>query len=85
MNPTKRFRVEPGSTVKLEEIDAAFHGSHADEKEAAQETAEHLARITQLQRKLYADRNHSLCSRASTGRAKMAPAGMSSAPWTRKG
>lgn len=60
MNPTKRFRVEPGSTVKLEEIDAAFHGSHADEKEAAQETAKHLARITQLQRKLYADRNHSL-------------------------
>jgi PPK2 family polyphosphate:nucleotide phosphotransferase len=60
MNPTKRFRVEPGSTTKLEKIDAAFHGKHADEKEAAQETAEHLARITELQRKLYADRSHSL-------------------------
>jgi hypothetical protein len=46
--------------VKLDKIDAASHGKHAEEKEAAQETAEHLARITQLQRKLYADHNHSL-------------------------
>jgi PPK2 family polyphosphate:nucleotide phosphotransferase len=60
MNPTKRFRVESGFNVKLDEIDASFHGKHTDEKEAAQETAEHLARITQLQRKLYADRSHSL-------------------------
>jgi PPK2 family polyphosphate:nucleotide phosphotransferase len=60
MNPIERFRVEPGSNVKFDEIDATFHGKHADEKEAAQETAKHLARITQLQRKLYADRSHSL-------------------------
>jgi PPK2 family polyphosphate:nucleotide phosphotransferase len=60
MNPIERFRVEPGSNVKFDEIDATFHGKHADEKEAAQETAKHLARITQFQRKLYADRSHSL-------------------------
>jgi PPK2 family polyphosphate:nucleotide phosphotransferase len=60
MNLTQRFQVEPCSTVKLEKIDAAFHGEHGDEKQAARETGEHLARITQLQRKLYADRSHSL-------------------------
>lgn len=60
MNYGKRFRVEPGSSVKLSEIDPGFHGGHANEGEAAAELQAHLQRITRLQRALYADRSHSL-------------------------
>ncbi len=60
MNFTKRFRVDPGSTVDLDSIDPGFHGAHANDVEAASELQHNLARITELQRKLYADRKHSL-------------------------
>lgn len=60
MNFSKRFRIEPGSTVDLEPIDPGFHGPHANAAEAAAELQQHLERITQLQRELYADRSHSL-------------------------
>ena len=60
MSLTKRFRVEPGSTVKLADIDPGEHGKYASEADAADDLAKHLARITDLQRKLYADRGHSL-------------------------
>lgn len=60
MNLKKHFRVEPGSTIDLSKIDAAFHGKHESEAAAADEIAHHLKRITKLQRKLYADRGHSL-------------------------
>jgi polyphosphate kinase 2 (PPK2 family) len=63
-------------------MDAAFHRKHAEEKEAAQETAEHLAQITQLQRKLYADHNHSLLLVLQGIDGGMAAGGMSSVPWT---
>jgi PPK2 family polyphosphate:nucleotide phosphotransferase len=60
MNYGKRFRVEPGSTVKLSDIDPGFHGQHGNEGEAAAELQAHLQRITKLQRALYADKSHSL-------------------------
>lgn len=60
MNFTKRFRVDPGSKVDISAIDPGFHGSHANDAEAAAELQQHLQRITKLQRGLYADRNHSL-------------------------
>lgn len=60
MNFSKRFRVEPGSAVELESIDPGFHGSHANDAEAADDLRRHLERITKLQRELYADRSHSL-------------------------
>ncbi len=60
MNFIKKFRVEPGSAVDLESIDPGFHGAHANDVEAADELQRNLARITELQRKLYADRKHSL-------------------------
>ena len=56
----KRFKVEPESKTELDSIDPGFHGDHANDKEAAQELQHHLDRITELQRKLYADRRHSL-------------------------
>ena len=60
MNLTKRLKVEPGSKVKLSHIDPDFHGAHELEDEAKTELQHSLTRITDLQRKLYADRRHCL-------------------------
>ena len=60
MNLTKRLKVEPGCKVRLSRIDPGFHGAHKSEDEAKAELEQNLARITELQRKLYADRSHSL-------------------------
>jgi PPK2 family polyphosphate:nucleotide phosphotransferase len=60
MNLTKRLKVEPGSRVKLKSIDPSFHGKWESPEHAKAELDSNLARITGLQRKLYADRRHSL-------------------------
>jgi PPK2 family polyphosphate:nucleotide phosphotransferase len=60
MNLTKRLRVEPGSQVDLAAIDASFHAKWASAEAAKTEIESNLARITVLQRKLYADRGHCL-------------------------
>jgi len=60
VNLAKRLKVEPGSKVKLSDIDPNFHGTHESEDEAKTELQHNLKRITELQRKLYADRRHSL-------------------------
>ena len=60
MNLAKRLKVEPGSKVKLSDIDPDFHGTHESEDEAKAELQHNLDRITELQRKLYADRHHCL-------------------------
>ncbi len=60
MNLAKRLKFEPGSKVKLSDIDPDFHGAHKSEDEAKAELQHNLNRITELQRKLYADRRHCL-------------------------
>ena len=60
MNLTKQLKVEPGSKVKLADIDPGFHGKHESEEKAKAELQSNLARITELQRKLYASRSHCL-------------------------
>ena len=60
MNLTKRLRVEPGSKVDLAAIDPSFHGKWASAEAAKDELTSNIARITTLQRKLYADRGHCL-------------------------
>lgn len=60
MNLAKRLKVEPGSKVKLSDIDPGFHGAHESEDDAKTELQHNLDRITELQRKLYADRRHCL-------------------------
>jgi PPK2 family polyphosphate:nucleotide phosphotransferase len=60
MNLTKRLKVEPGSRVKLAAIDPSFHGKWKSPGDAKAELDRNLARITGLQRKLYADRRHGL-------------------------
>jgi PPK2 family polyphosphate:nucleotide phosphotransferase len=58
VNLAKRLKVDPGSKVTLSDIDPDFHGTHESEDKA--ELQHNLTRITELQRKLYADRGHCL-------------------------
>jgi PPK2 family polyphosphate:nucleotide phosphotransferase len=60
MNLTKRLKVEPGTQINLAEMDASFHGKWASADAAKTELENNLARITALQRKLYADQRHCL-------------------------
>jgi len=60
MNLTKRLRVEPGSRIRLDDVDASFHGKWSSADEAKTEMDANLARISRLQRELYADSRHSL-------------------------
>jgi PPK2 family polyphosphate:nucleotide phosphotransferase len=60
VNLAKRLKVEPGTKIKLSDIDPNFHGTHESEDKAKTELQHNLKRITELQRKFYADRRHSL-------------------------
>jgi len=60
MNLTKRLRVEPRAQIDLAGMDASFHSKWASAEEAKPELESNLARISVLQRKLYADRGHCL-------------------------
>jgi PPK2 family polyphosphate:nucleotide phosphotransferase len=60
MNFATLFRVEPGSTTRLDRIDPGYHGKYASQQDAASELSNNLERITKQQRKLYADRTHAL-------------------------
>ena len=56
----EHFEVKPGSSVRLDRIDTGYHGGYPSEACAAADTAHHLLRITELQRKLYADQRRAL-------------------------
>ena len=60
MNYFNRFKVEPGSRVKLKDIDPRFKGHHANHKEAAEEIEQDRKKLCQMQELLYADRRCSL-------------------------
>ena len=60
MNYVERFRVPPGTTVKLEDIDPRFKNHHEGHKEAAKEIEHDLQRLRELQELLYADGRRSL-------------------------
>ncbi|MFO1162387.1 MAG: polyphosphate kinase 2 family protein [Reyranellaceae bacterium] len=60
MDYPKQFAVEPGSRVKLEDIDPGFHGKHESSDRAASEIADNLEKLRRLQYTLYAERAHSL-------------------------
>ncbi len=60
MDYRKKLIVKPGSKVRLKDFDPAWHGKHENEKEAAEDMAKHLARITKQQRLLYGEKRHSL-------------------------
>lgn len=60
MDLRKKLIVEPGSRVKLKDIDAGFHGDFASEQEARDALARNVARLTELQQKLYGEKKHAL-------------------------
>ncbi len=60
MDYRKKLIVEPGSKVRLKDVDPAWHGKHEDEKEAAEEMARHLERGTKQQRLLYGEKRHAV-------------------------
>lgn len=56
----ERFRVAPGTTVKLRDIDPDYHGAHADKEAAAAEVVRDAERMAELQYLLYAENRRSL-------------------------
>jgi len=60
MNYLEKFRVEPGSKVKLRKFDPSFKDGHKDHKSAAAEIAHYQEQLRNLQDLLYAERCHSL-------------------------
>ncbi len=55
-----RFKVAPGSKVRLKEIDPSFKDGHKSHKSAAEEIEHYGKRLRELQDLLYAERRHSL-------------------------
>jgi PPK2 family polyphosphate:nucleotide phosphotransferase len=60
MTLAERFRVPPGTKVKLREIDPDYHGAHADKNAAAAEVQRDTERMAELQSLLYAESRRSL-------------------------
>jgi polyphosphate kinase 2 (PPK2 family) len=55
-----RFRVAPGSKVKLKDIDPRFKDHHESRKEASEEMEENQSKLRRLQELFYVDGRHSL-------------------------
>jgi PPK2 family polyphosphate:nucleotide phosphotransferase len=60
MSFAQRFRIAPGSKVRLRDVDAGFRGKHEDKATAAVELQKHEERMGRLQYLLYADHRQSL-------------------------
>ncbi|HEV7163905.1 MAG TPA: polyphosphate kinase 2 family protein [Gammaproteobacteria bacterium] len=60
MDYQKKFRVLPGSRLKLKDVDPGSTGGHKHRKAAEAEIAHHQARLRELQDLLYAEHRHSL-------------------------
>ncbi|QIB33536.1 polyphosphate kinase 2 family protein [Ancylobacter pratisalsi] len=60
MNLRKKLIAKPGKRIKLSKIDAAFHGNYADDEQAKDALARNVARLAELQQKLYAEKKHAL-------------------------
>jgi PPK2 family polyphosphate:nucleotide phosphotransferase len=60
MNYLQKFKVEPGSKVKLKKIDPSFNDGHKSHKAAADEIEHYQKKLRELQDLLYAERRHSL-------------------------
>jgi PPK2 family polyphosphate:nucleotide phosphotransferase len=56
----KKFRVEPGSKVRLDEIDAGYKGEHEDKASAQAEVDTYGQKLHDLQHLLYAENKRSL-------------------------
>jgi PPK2 family polyphosphate:nucleotide phosphotransferase len=60
MNYLRRFKVAPGSKVRLRKIDPSFKGGHKNQKSALEEIDYYQQKLRKMQDLLCAERNHSL-------------------------
>ena len=60
MNYAKKFKVDPNSKVKLDEIDAGYKGEHENKESANAELEKHVQRLRELQYLMYAENKRSL-------------------------
>ena len=60
MNYREQFQVQPGSKVKLRDIDPDFTAKHDDKDSAQEHLAKYAEKLRQLQYLLYAEGRHSL-------------------------
>lgn len=60
MRYRERFRIAPGSTPRLADIDPSFKDRHEDKESAAAEIAAHATRLRELQYLLYAEHRRSV-------------------------
>jgi PPK2 family polyphosphate:nucleotide phosphotransferase len=60
MDYVERFKVAPGTAVKLNDIDPAFSDKHESKEDAAPEIAKYQDRLRELQELLYAEHQSSL-------------------------
>jgi PPK2 family polyphosphate:nucleotide phosphotransferase len=60
MSYSKRFRVKPGTKVKLHEIDPDFKDDYEGHEDVRDEIAAHARRLRELQELLYVERKHAL-------------------------
>jgi PPK2 family polyphosphate:nucleotide phosphotransferase len=60
MNYVKQFRVQPGTRVKLKDIDPAFKDRHKNRKQAEDEIKHYQERLRELQQLFYAGGRYSL-------------------------
>jgi PPK2 family polyphosphate:nucleotide phosphotransferase len=60
MNCGKKFKVEPNSKVRLDEIDAGYKGGYEDKGHAEAELAKYSRRLHDLQYLMYAENQRSL-------------------------
>jgi PPK2 family polyphosphate:nucleotide phosphotransferase len=60
MDFRKKFRVEPGASVRLKDIDPGYHGKHASEADAQKDLDRYKDKLTRMQRLFYGDHSRSL-------------------------
>ena len=60
MDLRRKLVVEPGSRVKLKDVDAAFHGDYASGDHAKEDLARNAARLAELQQRMYGEKKHAL-------------------------
>jgi len=72
MKYIERFRVAPGTTVRLKDVDPSFSDDHENHESAAEEIAHYQKKLWEFQELLYAERKHSLliCLQAPDGGGK---------------
>ena len=60
MNYRKKLVVEPGSKVRLADIDPAYRGKHDSHDEAGPEIKKHMQKLDALQYLMYSEKKHAL-------------------------